>query len=490
MSFAKQSAIAKALRESLENGDAIPMGLLPSQSDLALRFGTSRVTIRRVMGALEAQGLIEKRPDLGGFVARGRAMVHLPEADTDGGRVTTIAMELKSSILQHTQTDLGEVLAAKTLRERFSCSHRTLSRALALLCDQGWIERHGRSFRLAGSTGPGSKPRGDAHVVLCGSPRTFDTSNLPLSHCVRTIERLLAQQGWNPLVPVLSRDPGTLAADLPARRVAGFVLLSRGKGWASYLMRYPQAPVVFVNPGEEVLWKKGPPTSKLYHLMVDNRTAGVEVARHLWSLGHRRVAFIHFGAAVADERKWVMRRFEGMRMIFSAPGALEAFGAESEREEAGHSKKGVSTGLGGAASHLRETCAGHLPSEWIGAGLAQLHHMDGAVAAARKLSSVFTRAARQSGITAWVCANDELAGLAQAFLHVRGLSVPGRISLVGFDNSDLAFRLGLTSFDFAAEGMGAAAVRCLTHPHLFSRRPVVTLAMDGTLVVRSSTAKV
>lgn len=66
-------------------------------------------------------------------------------------------------------------------------------------------------------------------------------------------------------------------------------------------------------------------------------------------------------------------------------------------------------------------------------------------------------------ITAIICINDRLAfGAYQAILE-SGLSIPNDISIVSFDNDELAayLRPGLTTIEIPYEEMGAAAVRLL-----------------------------
>ena len=65
-----------------------------------------------------------------------------------------------------------------------------------------------------------------------------------------------------------------------------------------------------------------------------------------------------------------------------------------------------------------------------------------------------------SDLTAWVCANDGIAVIAHDFLVEKGLSVPGDVSLVGFDDSADSFYRGLTSYNFNSRGVAQAL---LTH---------------------------
>jgi DNA-binding GntR family transcriptional regulator len=67
-------AIADALREELKTKE--PGSAMPSESALGDMFGVSRTTVRRALGALDYEGLIEPRPGMGWFkiTPRGKAV--------------------------------------------------------------------------------------------------------------------------------------------------------------------------------------------------------------------------------------------------------------------------------------------------------------------------------------------------------------------------------------------------------------------------------
>jgi GntR family transcriptional regulator len=61
--------ISSWIRGEIESGALEPDARLPSENDLARRFGVSRVTVRRSLQTLEADGLIYRRQGLGSFVS-------------------------------------------------------------------------------------------------------------------------------------------------------------------------------------------------------------------------------------------------------------------------------------------------------------------------------------------------------------------------------------------------------------------------------------
>lgn len=64
----RHEQISAWLREEIESGAFSPDERLPSENDICRRFDVSRVTVRRALQTLEADGLIYRRQGLGSFV--------------------------------------------------------------------------------------------------------------------------------------------------------------------------------------------------------------------------------------------------------------------------------------------------------------------------------------------------------------------------------------------------------------------------------------
>ncbi|MGX9901451.1 substrate-binding domain-containing protein [Arthrobacter sp. SA17] len=80
--------------------------------------------------------------------------------------------------------------------------------------------------------------------------------------------------------------------------------------------------------------------------------------------------------------------------------------------------------------------------------------------------------------------NDPLAFGAYQALADLGLSIPGDVSIIGFDNDELAayLRPGLTTVALPYEEMGAAAVRMLLSPEQASKTLIpMSLIERGSL---------
>jgi DNA-binding LacI/PurR family transcriptional regulator len=155
--------------------------------------------------------------------------------------------------------------------------------------------------------------------------------------------------------------------------------------------------------------------------------------------------------------------------------------------ELGHTRIGHLTGEGGSAGRRRiafESIMGArgLPAPMFGAGRPTSEE-DGYIDAHELLEA-------HPETTAIFSANDTMAFGALAALRERGRSVPGDISLIGYDNSPLAASkyVDLTTIDARSVAVGAEVARALIaridNPLLVQR----TTLIAPRLIVRTSTA--
>ncbi len=75
-------SIAAGLRGKLAANDPAPGELLPTEADLAVRHGVSRVTVRKALGRLKAEGLIDSRQGFGWYAVAAPLRQSLRELTT------------------------------------------------------------------------------------------------------------------------------------------------------------------------------------------------------------------------------------------------------------------------------------------------------------------------------------------------------------------------------------------------------------------------
>ncbi|MDH6213042.1 LacI family DNA-binding transcriptional regulator [Streptomyces pseudovenezuelae] len=150
----------------------------------------------------------------------------------------------------------------------------------------------------------------------------------------------------------------------------------------------------------------------------------------------------------------------------------------------GHERIGLVLGPDDHMPSARKLTAaralGELPDEHIARAMFSI---EGGHAAATRLID--------RGVTGFICASDPLAlGVIRAARR-KGLDVPGRISVVGYDDSALmnCTEPPLTTVRQPIEAMGRAAVELLNAQVGGSSVPADELLFEPELVVRGSTAQ-
>lgn len=174
-------------------------------------------------------------------------------------------------------------------------------------------------------------------------------------------------------------------------------------------------------------------------VFIDDRRGAAKATRHLLNLGHTRVAYI--GSTGGPWLSLSSRhRLEGYRAAMADAGLPEWSVLSSPGRRGG------------------ELAMGELLSE---------HHPP----------------------TAVLAEFDDMAMGAYRTLRRSGVSVPGTISLMGFDNHEVASVLDLTTVDQAPRAIGAAAAE-LTIGVLNDGAPHQHVEMPTQLILRQSTSTV
>jgi len=271
---------------------------------------------------------------------------------------------------------------------------------------------------------------------------TPELSNPIFPALAQVIEQVLTRHGYTPLL--CTQTPGGSTEDelvdmLVDRGVTGIVFVSGLHADTTADMgRYARladrgVPFALINGYSELIAAP--------FISPDDRLAMRMAVQHLAELGHERI-----GLALGQRRFVpVLRKLEGF-----AAACEELLGQSPEQ----------------SASRIQHT----------------LFSVEGGHAAAAGLLD--------AGCTAVVCGSDLMAfGVIRA-VRQRGLSVPGDVSVVGFDDSPLiAFAdPPLTTIRQPVEAMGAAAVNVLLEEISGNPAQRGEFVFQPELVVRGSTA--
>ncbi len=120
--------VAGELRERISLGDYGDSGALESEAELGKRYGVSRITVRRALEQLRAEGLVSSRKGAGWYVAGGtfHQPVALGSFQHAASAVAEAGLELRRKVVEFgfvaTPADVAETLGlpaeAESLRVR------------------------------------------------------------------------------------------------------------------------------------------------------------------------------------------------------------------------------------------------------------------------------------------------------------------------------------------------------------------------------------
>lgn len=274
----------------------------------------------------------------------------------------------------------------------------------------------------------------------------------------QVIESALSQRGYTPVL--CTQSPSGATEDeyvelLLERGVSGIIFVSglhadTGADHARYQALVDRRlPVVFVNgwlPGVEAPF-----------ISSDEYAAMDLAVSHLVALGHRRIGF----ASGPERFLVVQRKLAGYRIAMKAQLGL----SDQEVDEL------VELSMFG-----------------VEGGAAAAHRLLGDAAPGSGVSGAAAHGAG-SGVTAVVCGSDLMAlGVIRA-ARQRGLSIPGDISVVGYDDAPMMEFTDppLTTVRQPVSAMGLAAVQSLLEEVRGHTTPHTEFLFRPELVVRGST---
>lgn len=241
----------------------------------------------------------------------------------------------------------------------------------------------------------------------------------------------------------------TLGVEHTSEMYGYFLLVfpSKELGSSRFLFQTFLDGILILGPGNAPIQKPAKPVVVLDHkisgypsIVSNNRTGAVEATKFLLEHGHRRILFIGGPA----QHPTVRERFAGMKE------AVRKFGGADVTLEATHVdwRRNSAAGRDAIAEVMAEGPWNH---------------------------------------TAILAANDMLAAGAMTELQVRGFSVPGQVSVIGFDDSVLCDITSppLTSVKQQPYEMGVAAMEQL-HALITGSKAKARNSWTTTLMVRSS----
>lgn len=453
---------------------ARPEGRLPSVRTLAARYGCGTRSIQSAMERLKALGLVESRAR-SGFWRAGE----VPERAEPAERATAQGLgdRLVCELREGRWTWEVPLPSLKELALLWKCHPQTVAKALAVASGAGLLERNGRRlFPMR----PRLCRKVQAPHILCIGAMASDGHFWMDSDRESDFWRELGAQAAMAGVSLV-RKPWDGGRIVPGSGAVGVVAST----WHQHdpmavcraLSRLRIPVCLWVE--EHILEAPSLDSRIRFHDLGYSTSIGAAVGRHLLELGHTRIAFL----SPWQGSQWSRNRLLGLREAARERGArVDAFCLEGESEwdrlipartdpvlVKHFPEAALRRILGDSVPRVRDFVTAELGWNRVRQDLVPLMER-----------------ALDSGATAWVAANDICALYALRWLRERGVAVPGRISVAGFDDFVEALRADLTSYRFSSAGMARAMIHQILTP---SRSHPVLTRHEGMVVARATTSR-
>jgi DNA-binding FadR family transcriptional regulator len=539
-------AVLKAaafIRNNLAKGVWQPGDCLPSYVTLAKDARVSPVSLTRAMAILKREGLVSG-------TQRSRIRVGREETNAPPGQLQDPVWRMKrlaleKDLLMGVFATQDKLPSLKELQIRYGTCFRTMRRILRAMAADGVIQLRGRTYMPLTVATRSYTPR----VVFItfriqALPRSainqgqYQVLGLFENECIR--------RGLKPeIMEIDFYDPvethRMIASPALNRPALGYVLdatWSEGsvfrQSTIDLLMRLAalQRPIAILDEiGTFELPAPFAANLLIQVFRIEGKRAGGRIARLLLEIGHREVAYI----SSRHLHRYSTERLEGVQEQYSNAGLgdkvhpavatvptnhldqlLDLSGFDdslirkvigvdrTKSQEEDQYRQFLEYRAGKTAGRFTPDDVRVLRNSLAGVSvMARQERVDRKVfdrmcvdvfaqAGARLdgivLAPLFKRALGFKHATAWICVNDGAALAALAFLRERAIPVPGRISVIGFDNEPVqAFNQRLTTFDFNAVGFVYGMLNFIMRPPRlkprFSHNPI---EVEGIIVQRET----
>lgn len=403
--------------------------------------------------------------------------------------------------------------SSKELSARYETGYRTVRRAIAALVDQGVLVESSRGFALRDITAASEisavafiasgDPSGRFWYMIrqLHEPRVQSTYRLFEHECRRRNVKFIPfvlHPSTGRFYDVWGKPAVLTRKSLERRNALGTTVWTIGMP-ANEIVRGALRhvvdqglPVSFLDETAEIplSWMRG--RNATVYGFAGTERCGREVGLYLLRKGHKRIAYI----SVQHAYRWSHNRLSGLREACASaglPDGVVPFTAETSIAEdvimdymkPTEAVLRQQAPLASFSARQREVARRTLEGLFDATMAETRRAMEAA-----NLYPMLDEALADRTITAWVASTDAVAIDCLNYLRAKGVAVPGKIDLVGFDNSLEALFSNITSYDFHVNDAVSGLVDSLLRPQ-FRHRSAGTAyeEIPGNLVLRETTSE-
>jgi DNA-binding transcriptional regulator YhcF (GntR family) len=506
----KSAIVFTMIKEKITKGELVNGDRLSSARVLAKEFNVSYVTMIKALDLLEHENLITRILKTGIFI--GTKIKNEP-ISCKKIPVKTKAEEIADSVISeiiHGNMKAGEHLTLnKILMFKYGTTKITIKKAIEILLDRKYIHKDGFRYRIGQPTGSIFRT-GKNHVYILTKQESIDWY---ISHFVdRSFFHELQKYGVTSFEFLNLWNEPDLINKIEVASTAGFLMDFRH---LSVGTNEPEKLLTRFKKTVEVIGKKHlplvvdnynrvlrlipdftfKPVPNLFYIGHDDFEAGEKVGAYLASMGHKQIAYFNFGNS-----PWDLERFKGvesaLKRLFNNESDLYYFHDNSGAKFTADLSTYASTPEKKRKRFLEaysqlfddyqfDSCQFQEsdPVKKTYPVLADIILQD---MYKKRMTPVFKKVMKIKKITAWVGTgiNDTIA--AAQFLMDQKISIPDKISLIGFRDNENTAKYGITAYDFMDSKAGYLAAHCILGDIPIQKNRKGYVEYEGQIIVRKS----
>ncbi|MBD3319930.1 MAG: GntR family transcriptional regulator [Chitinivibrionales bacterium] len=509
-------AVRRALRyvlDLIESGALQDSGPVPIVTELAHQAQVSRITMIKAVAMLKREGIFEGRQGKR-FVFNEKKYRAHPEFALAAGRSTEtrekpspygwqrVYKRMQQDILAGVFSSRRVLPGFKELQNRYGVSYRTVKKSLHELIENGTITLDGKKPVIAPMTRSGSVDK----ILLIGHASSHNTRVLELTQreesCLQLIEAECAraclkleifalpryEEGMEPAISGVPDD----------KSIMGYIVFVSKAHKAQFEMlntvaRFKKPVAILYELGEWSLPRNVLASArvKIFSSAFSDRV-GRQAAQYMLGLEHTNIAYI----SPYHRAAWSIHRLQGLQDMYATagfPGRImpciyegstrwwDLISASNDRYQA--------LSIWSALQAWKKRFPGDLHEYLDNEGIDRITLCCATAELYRLSTELCRQALANREVTAWVCANDTIAVMANDYCASQGIAVPEQISLLGFDNQQGAIQRRISSYDFNVRAAAHSIFDFVTRPNLFTEHNKKKhIEIDGFIIERRSTA--
>lgn len=474
---------------------------LPSVRNLSQKYSVSPVTMLRALAILKNEGLLEGGWGKRHFIADKNKLVKPAIDHPKMTKVEKTVLMIKNDIIEGKYQTHRPLPSIKYLASCYDVSYPSIRKSLELLKDENIIKRSGSRYHFFTCK---VKPQSKIAVVAFGTGRN---SIKIVTERERNFYRLLSAvvMDQNVLLEIIccndyleepefyTPDDTPLEIFLKKKNITGIILSSyHMKDSAECLRKLLtfNIPISAWVEDHRILKMIGRYYANKKNLSFFDSSystvPGFEVGRYLIERGHKNIAYI----SPFHESPWSQNRLTGLKKAaastpdvhiypFVCTGYLnDYFFLEKVLKESSFEK------------HCLITKISEKLHPFLKSRTSSIKYEHDILLRDNMIFSVcedfIRRASENISITAWVCANDQIAVLITDYWNHFTVPLTERPALIGFDNSFESFERNISSYEFNKRGEIQQMLNHLLYPNssnLLNRKP--SNRLSGRVVERA-----